>query len=59
MKKKSYMMPQVEVVKIQQVQLLDGSPGTHEQVGSGSVYAPGYRNSQNPQDDEEDEEEDW
>ena len=59
MKKKRYMMPQMEVMKIQQVQLLDGSPGTHEQVGSGSVYAPGYRNSQNPQDDEEDEEEDW
>ena len=40
--KKQYMKPQMEVVKIQAMQILAGSPDAHDEVGGDGQFAPWF-----------------
>lgn len=40
--KKQYDKPQMEVVKIQAMQMLAGSPDAHDEVGGNGQFAPEF-----------------
>ena len=40
--KKEYIKPQMEVVKIQAMQILAGSPDAHDEVGGDGQLAPEF-----------------
>lgn len=45
--KKTYMIPQMDVVKIESHQLMAGSPGLEGEYGGGTILAPGVEEFDN------------